>query len=146
MKPNETDIAILRAFRERDYRRSDLSRAHPELGDVGRNLDRLYAQCYLNRDVPPVNQGAVYMLATKGRRLLDRIEREGSMQMGEIAKPRQIDRLGGPNYTGSTFIPPRQGSMRAYELPSLGADGEPVERRRPMLIGSNPDPRYRVLP
>jgi hypothetical protein len=143
MKPTDLDIAILRAFKYGDYKRSTLMRAHPELGDVGKNLDRLYGQCYLNREVPSANEGAIYTLAAKGARLLNRLDREEPE--GQIAPPREIDVMRAPAWTGSTFTPPRAGSMKAFELPSLQGN-ERVERKRPIIVGAKPEPHYRSLP
>jgi hypothetical protein len=140
---NVSDTAILRAFQERGWRRADLMRAHPELGDIGRNLERLYSQCFLNREAGAYNLGATYTLASKGRRLLGRREREEPV--GKIASPREVDVMRGPVYTGSTFTPPRAGSLRAFELPSLQGS-QRVERKRPAIIGSNPEANYRGLP
>lgn len=41
-------------------------------------------------------------------------------------------------YTGEKPLPLRPGAMDAYECPSLW-QGERIERRRPMLIGAQPE-------
>lgn len=143
MKPTDADIAILRAFVHRNFKRADLTRLHPELGDVGRNLERLYGQCYLNREVPSCNEGAVYALAPRGMRLLSRMDREAPM--GEIAGPRQYDRMHAEVYTGERANVARPGALDFLKAPSMQG-GSTVEWKRPTLIGAAPEPYYRALP
>jgi hypothetical protein len=77
-----------------------------------------------------INDSSVYAVTSKGERMLRAID----AGKGDVAGPRNP--ISSDNYTGERKAHVRPGAMDAYSLPSLH-DGEAIERKRPMLIGSS---------
>lgn len=140
MKQTERNRLILSSFAAAESLTArELSKLLPHFANLRESCNELALKGLLRHGPEQVREPK-FSITYKGRQHIGKGKRPEPL--GEAAEPCRRDWRVAETYTGSTFVPPRAGSMRAYEIPSLGD----TERRRPMLIGSNPDPRYRVLP
>lgn len=142
--PNPTlsklNLAVLAAvaqhgpIRQAELNAIDVLESRRPAGGFSNCLDALNRQCLVRSESVTDGKRNVFhwSVTDKGRRLL--AARSATIKDCTIAAPREA--LSEGSYDGRDLRPftGRAGAMRAYELPSLDANGERVQRVRPASL------------